>query len=146
MNAALASLASRRIILFGGKGGVGKTTISALAALHFAKEKPAIIFTTDPASNLRDIFPGDDRPNGKDGLFFCRFCNVAYTSDGLTNSYCYNPGQDPNPPAKRERCGKLALKSKYADEAAGAAAGFDKQELIEKARRMRESMAVECGA
>jgi hypothetical protein len=48
--------------------------------------------------------------------------------------------------AKRERCGKLALKSKYADEAAGAAAGFDKQELIEKARRMRESMAVECGA
>jgi len=34
-----------------------------------------------------------------------RSCNVAYTSDGLTASFCYNPGVDPNPPAKRERCG-----------------------------------------
>ena len=62
MNEALASLSSRRIILFGGKGGVGKTTVSALAALHFAKQKPTILFTSDPASNLRDIFPRDDTP------------------------------------------------------------------------------------
>ncbi|HJW93289.1 MAG TPA: ArsA-related P-loop ATPase [Thermoanaerobaculia bacterium] len=51
LEAALDSLASRRVILFGGKGGVGKTTISAMAALHLE----ALLFTTDPASNLRDF-------------------------------------------------------------------------------------------
>jgi arsenite-transporting ATPase len=52
---ALDELFSRRVILFGGKGGVGKTTISIAAALHFAKTRPTILFTTDPASNLRDL-------------------------------------------------------------------------------------------
>ena len=47
----------------------------------------------------------DGTLRGKDALFYGRSCNVAYTSDGLTNSYCYSPGEDPNPPAKRERCG-----------------------------------------
>ena len=50
------SLASRRVVLFGGKGGVGKTTISSAAALHFAKTKRVVLFTTDPASNLSDLF------------------------------------------------------------------------------------------
>jgi arsenite/tail-anchored protein-transporting ATPase len=54
-DAALDSLASRRVILFGGKGGVGKTTISAKAALHYAKSRRVILFTTDPASNLGDF-------------------------------------------------------------------------------------------
>ncbi len=49
----------RRILLFGGKGGVGKTTIASMAALEFAKSGPTILFTTDPASNLRDIFRGE---------------------------------------------------------------------------------------
>jgi hypothetical protein len=40
-----------------------------------------------------------------DGLFYKRSCEVAITSDGLSAEYCYNPGVDPNPPAKRERCG-----------------------------------------
>jgi arsenite-transporting ATPase len=47
------------VILFGGKGGVGKTTISALAALHYAKSRKVILFTTDPASNLQDLFAGN---------------------------------------------------------------------------------------
>jgi arsenite-transporting ATPase len=51
----LDELVSRRVILFGGKGGVGKTTISAAAALHYAKTRPVILFTTDPASNLEDL-------------------------------------------------------------------------------------------
>ena len=51
----LSSLLSRRVILFGGKGGVGKTTISAAAALHYAKTRRVILFTTDPASNLEDL-------------------------------------------------------------------------------------------
>jgi len=54
-DAALDSLASRRVVLFGGKGGVGKTTISAKAALHYAKSRRVILFTTDPASNLGDF-------------------------------------------------------------------------------------------
>ena len=52
----LSSLGSRRIILFGGKGGVGKTTISIAAALHFSRARKTILFTTDPASNLEDFF------------------------------------------------------------------------------------------
>ncbi len=51
----LDELASRRVVLFGGKGGVGKTTISAAAALHYAKSLEVILFTTDPASNLADL-------------------------------------------------------------------------------------------
>jgi arsenite/tail-anchored protein-transporting ATPase len=41
---------------FGGKGGVGKTTISIAAALYFAQSRETILFTTDPASNLQDFF------------------------------------------------------------------------------------------
>jgi len=52
---ALGALALHRVILFGGKGGVGKTTISAMAAIHFAKTRRVILFTTDPASNLGDF-------------------------------------------------------------------------------------------
>lgn len=55
--AALDSLASRRLILVGGKGGVGKTTVASLAALHFAKQRPTILFSSDPASNLPQLFP-----------------------------------------------------------------------------------------
>jgi arsenite-transporting ATPase len=53
---ALDSLSNRRVLLFGGKGGVGKTTIASAAALHFARSRPVILFTTDPASNLGDLF------------------------------------------------------------------------------------------
>ncbi len=49
-------LADRHVLLFGGKGGVGKTTLSAAAALHFSRSRKAILFTTDPASNLSDLF------------------------------------------------------------------------------------------
>ncbi|HKR62248.1 MAG TPA: ArsA family ATPase [Thermoanaerobaculia bacterium] len=43
------------MILFGGKGGVGKTTLSAAAALHLSQSRKTILFTTDPASNLSDL-------------------------------------------------------------------------------------------
>src|SRR5688572_19178370 len=52
---ALDELSSRRVVLFGGKGGVGKTTVSVAAALHYSGSRPTILFTTDPASNLRDL-------------------------------------------------------------------------------------------
>lgn len=52
---ALNELASRRVVLFGGKGGVGKTTVAVAAALRYATSRPTILFTTDPASNLADL-------------------------------------------------------------------------------------------
>ena len=46
-------------ILFGGKGGVGKTTLAAATALNIARkhpEKRVLIFSTDPAHSLSDSF------------------------------------------------------------------------------------------
>jgi arsenite-transporting ATPase len=57
--AAFDQLAGRRVILIGGKGGVGKTTVSIAAALHIAASRKVILFTTDPASNLTDILHGE---------------------------------------------------------------------------------------
>src|SRR3989338_1676631 len=46
-----------KFILFGGKGGVGKTTMAAASAIRFARQYPKkkiLIFTTDPAPSLGD--------------------------------------------------------------------------------------------
>ena len=44
-------------IFFSGKGGVGKTTMAAATAIHHAHSgKKTLIVTTDPASNLADVF------------------------------------------------------------------------------------------
>jgi arsenite-transporting ATPase len=59
--AAFEGLAGRQVILFGGKGGAGKTTISIAASLHLTKSRPVLLFTTDPASNLGDILHGELR-------------------------------------------------------------------------------------
>ena len=51
--------ANLEFILFGGKGGVGKTTLAAAAALHLAHrhpEKRILLFSTDPAHSLSDSF------------------------------------------------------------------------------------------
>jgi arsenite-transporting ATPase len=64
--AAFDRLAGRRVILIGGKGGVGKTTVSIAAALHLSKSRAVILFTTDPASNLGDILRGELRTEALD--------------------------------------------------------------------------------
>ncbi|HBE47177.1 MAG TPA: arsenic-transporting ATPase, partial [Spirochaetaceae bacterium] len=44
-------------IFFSGKGGVGKTTMACATAVHYAESgKKTLIITTDPASNLADVF------------------------------------------------------------------------------------------
>ena len=47
----------RKILFFGGKGGVGKTTVSAATALAMADEgKNVLLVSTDPAHNLGHLF------------------------------------------------------------------------------------------
>ena len=45
-----------QFILFGGKGGVGKTTMAAATAVQSAIYRKTLIFTTDPAPSLGDSF------------------------------------------------------------------------------------------
>lgn len=46
-----------KYLFFTGKGGVGKTTISSSIALNLAEnEKKVALVSTDPASNLQDVF------------------------------------------------------------------------------------------
>jgi len=46
-----------RFYFFSGKGGVGKTTMAAASAVYFAHHgQKTLIITTDPASNLADVF------------------------------------------------------------------------------------------
>ncbi len=48
-----------KLIFFGGKGGAGKTTCAAAAALHVASSNPdkkILVFSTDPAHSLSDSF------------------------------------------------------------------------------------------
>lgn len=48
---------STQFIFFSGKGGVGKTCMACAAAVRYADEgKRTFIVTTDPASNLGDVF------------------------------------------------------------------------------------------
>jgi len=57
-----------RIILFSGKGGVGKTTVSAATAYRLANEgKRVIVVSLDPAHSLADAFdvPEEERLKAK---------------------------------------------------------------------------------
>lgn len=50
-------IANRRIVFFGGKGGVGKTTVSAALAVAAADAgKKVLLVSTDPAHNLGHLF------------------------------------------------------------------------------------------
>ncbi|MEA2162689.1 MAG: arsenite/tail-anchored protein-transporting ATPase [Thermoanaerobaculia bacterium] len=70
--AAFDPLAGRRVILIGGKGGVGKTTVSIAVALHLAASRDVILFTTDPASNLADIAGDELRTEALDAVALYR--------------------------------------------------------------------------
>jgi arsenite-transporting ATPase len=60
---------SRKIVIFGGKGGVGKTTAAAAFALAVAEANPEqkmLVFSTDPAHSLSDSFDEElgEKKNG----------------------------------------------------------------------------------
>lgn len=51
---------NRRYIMFGGKGGLGKTTFSAATAYWLAKQgHRVLVFSVDPQASLSDIFQRD---------------------------------------------------------------------------------------
>ena len=50
-------LIDRRVLFFGGKGGVGKTTCASAMALAASEMgKRVLLVSTDPAHNTSDIF------------------------------------------------------------------------------------------
>ena len=62
-----------RLVLFGGKGGVGKTTCAATCALELAaRGRKVLLLSTDPAHSLGDVFGapiGDEQRELAPGLF-----------------------------------------------------------------------------
>ena len=58
----------RRYIMFGGKGGLGKTTFSAATAFWLAKQgHKVLVFSVDPQASLSDKARAKDlahRPSG----------------------------------------------------------------------------------
>src|SRR5213596_3157161 len=50
----------RKYVMFGGKGGLGKTTFSAATAFWLAEQgKRVLVFSVDPQASLSDIFQQD---------------------------------------------------------------------------------------
>ena len=53
----------KKLIIFGGKGGVGKTTLASATAVYSSrKKKITLIMSTDPAHSVSDIFQVDPNP------------------------------------------------------------------------------------
>ncbi len=60
LKAAFEQHPERRYIMFGGKGGLGKTTFSAATAYWLARQgKRVLVFSVDPQASLSDIFQRD---------------------------------------------------------------------------------------
>jgi arsenite-transporting ATPase len=71
-------------IMFGGKGGVGKTTLAAAAALYLACHNPGkkvLLFSTDPAHSLSDSL---NQPIG-DGITQIRCCPTSKVQGPKSN-------------------------------------------------------------
>lgn len=85
-------------LFFGGKGGVGKTTMAASTALCIARENPmrkVLILSTDPAHSLSDCFGrriGNSvtpiLESGAEGHLYALEMDAPQMFDILRNKYC----------------------------------------------------------
>ena len=83
-----------KLVIFAGKGGVGKTSIASAAALGMArhnKDKKYLIFSTNPVHGLSDCFDQEignnfTLINGTDNLYALEL-NAAQMLDGLKEEY-----------------------------------------------------------
>jgi arsenite/tail-anchored protein-transporting ATPase len=81
-NAKLASPVDKSLILFAGKGGVGKTTLSCATALRLAKDLPGeeiLLFSTDPAHALSSCL---DVKIGREPVVICPGLTVLQIDAG----------------------------------------------------------------
>lgn len=63
MSLATLDQTNKRVLMFGGKGGVGKTTTSAATALHYAQAgRRTLIISSDLTPSLSDIFETEVGP------------------------------------------------------------------------------------
>ena len=79
----------KELLIFGGKGGVGKTTCATATGLTLAKNKKAMIFSTDPAHSLSDSFTrkiGNKVTHVTDGLYALEM-NAQELMQELKDSY-----------------------------------------------------------
>ena len=64
-NYSITNIAGQKYIFFTGKGGVGKTSIASATAIALAHTgKTVLLISTDPASNLQDVFQRDISQHG----------------------------------------------------------------------------------
>ena len=74
----LIETSSLRLLFFGGKGGTGKTTSAAAAAIHLARlcpKKNLLLISTDPAHSLADSL---DMPGGHEPVPVRGFANLWF--------------------------------------------------------------------
>ena len=92
---AIASPTTRvKLLLFGGKGGVGKTSLACAMALQLASrspEKRALLFSTDPAHSLSDclgqpIGEHATAVRGHANLFVCEI-NPTHLFEAFRHTY-----------------------------------------------------------
>jgi len=72
-------------ILFGGKGGVGKTSLASAAALHLARRNPGkkvLVFSTDPAHSLSDSFSVEIGDRVTPIIYNSAICNPQSAIEG----------------------------------------------------------------
>ncbi|MFQ5883077.1 MAG: ArsA family ATPase [Candidatus Methylomirabilales bacterium] len=79
-----------QLIIFGGKGGCGKTTAAAATAVHLAQTRPRqriLVVSTDPAHSLGDSL---DQPVGDEITPVAGFANlsaVEFNAEGLMGHF-----------------------------------------------------------
>ena len=70
-------------LFFTGKGGVGKTSAACATAVSLADNgEKVLLISTDPASNLQDVFSMDLTNKGT-VIPFCRFWNISLFTPNL---------------------------------------------------------------